>query len=1659
MTHTINLKQLCSIPFLFFILGIISAQPKRHSAGHSTTPKPTGFTSIQNLPCPVIQFTKSASPSGNFDTLVINNQTTGVPATEIDYCAGDLEQTPILQSQSSGSPAIANASQIIPVNTGDKYIGFIPAPSANNSTCFFKANLGTDLNSDAITYSSGLGTLQNRFPNPLFLVLTKKDSIWFGFASNGDTKLWRIRFGASLENNAPQISEVVLPANTLASPFGAQIVKSGDTTFLFVLNNNNQVNNNVVRLRFSDSLESTPQVSVLNNPLILQNSSGFLQMSFGNVCGKWFGLLLGNSQLYRLDYGNSLSNTPTAVSLTTSVTSALSSPNAFTNLRGITMLQDMGRWYAFINTSTGNLFRVRFRNGLDQLPDQVTNFGSFSISGTVNKFNFIRQNSEFFGYAINNLGVLYRLKFPNNCPATKSFRVMTNTGRDSTRYLESGKYYLTVSAQSTNGKTSQTLDSVNVVLNSSAGACTSVSLSHPEITCSDYSTQASINFSQQINAPKWDFCTGDFKTPPSRLTQPVALGYLVLGHQILESNGIYYAFSINNAGFVRTSLGTDPSSTPSSTTLIALPQGGTLFSNPADFVIFKDNNNWFAFVVYTTGEILVRLNFGPDITNATPGFSLISIPGQLASPRGITLFEDFRGKYGIISNQTSGSITVLNFGQTYLNIPISTKIDIPGSVNPFKVSMVRDCQTWNAFVSDLAKDSVFQLRFRNGLNRPPSVRKLPVLFARGVRAVKDGNEYFLFVTKSQPNRNNLFRFSFGSSLENEPKVDSLGNFQGTAPNSGLTNVSAFQLYQTEKSQYYFFGAGEAGQFYRLSFQNPCSAEKPIVTERNVNNQIYRTDGKFYFSFSGWDNAGNSVSGFDSITVQNLVDVDFIVPGTRCKGEPIQFNDASTTSPFTSVSSWSWDFGDSLAVMPDTSAEANPTYTFNRSGTYAVRLRVREQGGCINQVTRNVVIADKPRPNFSVGNGGILCTNDSILFTDLSTSNNDPITQRTWEIRQNGNLIASSTKANPRFLFNQTGTYQVKLIVRGESLCDSTLIRNIQVGGQGPLVSFTNPSACLGEIVTFVPSITGTNPDSVRWFVDAARFNVSGNFGYAFTSASLFTVRLVAYKGQCANSSLKIINVNTKPIVGTNVQASLFCQGLPFNFSGSIDVNQPVKYLWNFGDGTSDTLQNPTKIFSDSGNFSVRLRVTTVNGCFTEDTLKVRAKRAPKAMFSFDKACKDEPVTFTNQSTANGIAGGITSFLWEFGTVDNQISNLPNPGPVLYNEPPGIKTVKLTVRTAEDCPNTITRNIAIGPKLAANFRKETGCIGTPFRFFDLTNPGSDSIVSWQWSIGGLNYNIKNPVVEFDQIGTYDVKLIVKSGSGCTDEVTRSQEVTVLNAATADFSIGGTNFSEPPFQVLFRQVPDVNPSYNYTWDFGDSTSSIAPNPPTHFYQQEGTYVVTMTATRAGTICSTKIQKVVNVITNPLQGVKIRKIITAKGTENISVGVEAENQSNVALRSLDFIVEAGKWLSLRESWNGILLPGAILRFDFKSAIQYQNSQRIPYLCALARLSDPSKETSPEDNYLCAQLDSISSFVSLFPNPSSENFTADLSLATTDPIELRVTNAMGKEIYRLDELSPAAGRFRTVISTLNWPTGLYQVIFRSGSVAEVRKLVVSKN
>jgi len=104
------------------------------------------------------------------------------------------------------------------------------------------------------------------------------------------------------------------------------------------------------------------------------------------------------------------------------------------------------------------------------------------------------------------------------------------------------------------------------------------------------------------------------------------------------------------------------------------------------------------------------------------------------------------------------------------------------------------------------------------------------------------------------------------------------------------------------------------------------------------------------------------------------------------------------------------------------------------------------------------------------------------------------------------------------------------------------------------------------------------------------------------------------------------------------------------------------------------------------------------------------------------------------------------------------------------------------------------------------------------------PGGGPITGYLWSVTGVgigtfspNASDPNPVLTVSASGTYTIKLIVTSDSGCTHEWTETVNILL---PTADFNWTAPACADQP--ISFVANPN-NPLFNYEWDFGDGYTS--------------------------------------------------------------------------------------------------------------------------------------------------------------------------------------------------------------------------------------------
>ncbi len=137
------------------------------------------------------------------------------------------------------------------------------------------------------------------------------------------------------------------------------------------------------------------------------------------------------------------------------------------------------------------------------------------------------------------------------------------------------------------------------------------------------------------------------------------------------------------------------------------------------------------------------------------------------------------------------------------------------------------------------------------------------------------------------------------------------------------------------------------------------------------------------------------------------------------------------------------------------------------------------------------------------------------------------------------------------------------------------------------------------------------------------------------------------------------------------------------FNGNSALPPTISWLWDFGDGTTSTLQNPIHVFTNPGQvYKVKLTITSLAACG-----KITRSRQinpagfvkPTVGFSFvNKACDSGYIRFVNE--CSGLLQPGINFLWDFG--DGNTSALVHPLHTYTTA--GTYNVKLKMLTGSPC---------------------------------------------------------------------------------------------------------------------------------------------------------------------------------------------------------------------------------------------------------------------------------------------------------------------------------------------------------------------------------------
>src|SRR5690606_20232750 len=163
--------------------------------------------------------------------------------------------------------------------------------------------------------------------------------------------------------------------------------------------------------------------------------------------------------------------------------------------------------------------------------------------------------------------------------------------------------------------------------------------------------------------------------------------------------------------------------------------------------------------------------------------------------------------------------------------------------------------------------------------------------------------------------------------------------------------------------------------------------------------------------------------------------------------------------------------------------------------------------------------------------------------------------------------------------------------------------------------------------TLQPGSTNTNA-KVRW----------GNSGMGSLTITIsYTNGMVDVKTICIE---KIISPNAEFVInGIDPDQGAFCINMPISFdnlSTSNNGSAIVHYFWDFGDGTTSPLFEPTHTYSDGGVYTVRLTVTNSCNCISvyEKKITVSDETAIEITCA-NVTCEDQQQTYQSNDSCDG----------------------------------------------------------------------------------------------------------------------------------------------------------------------------------------------------------------------------------------------------------------------------------------------------------------------------------------------------------------------------------------------------------------------------------------
>ena len=325
------------------------------------------------------------------------------------------------------------------------------------------------------------------------------------------------------------------------------------------------------------------------------------------------------------------------------------------------------------------------------------------------------------------------------------------------------------------------------------------------------------------------------------------------------------------------------------------------------------------------------------------------------------------------------------------------------------------------------------------------------------------------------------------------------------------------------------------------------------------------------------------------------------------------------------------------------------------------------------------------------------------------------------------------------------------------------------------------------------------------------------------SGNDFAIDDIEFRQICsATDSVYVRVTNMVPAITKTLH--LGCEADTVVLSPVNNGDTPDQYIWDFGDGSGSTVQNPTHIYPTQGQYTIKL-TTKKRGCADSSTTTIDTRHPIHASLNTDRdsLCLGEAINFDNSGDQTTTTA---SYYYDFG--DGTTGTSANPAHTYAAV--GTYNVIHVVTDQVPCHDTARTTVVVVAAPTASFTISTPgiCAGQSIDFLASATQDYDTLI-WDYGDGTRLVDKKDVRHAYDSSGLFTVTLTVGYPQCPTINVT--QNVTVYPFPQVNLGPDSSICPNGQPLALFNRITD--PTSSNLWSNGETGASILADKPGDYW----------------------------------------------------------------------------------------------------------------------------------------------------------------------------------------------------------------------------------